>query len=84
MLDLLQLHCPPTWVLEKGEVFGHMDRLIMGGLIRHWGVSVETVAEADLAIAHPSCATVQVRLQLLYSWCWWYCCGCCCCCCCWW
>jgi len=35
-LDLLQLHCPPTSVLESGEVFGHLRRLVKEDLISYW------------------------------------------------
>eukprot|EP00937_MAST-01D_sp_MAST-1D-sp2_P000444 g444.t1 len=59
-LDLLQLHCPPTHVLENGEVFAHCERLVTEGVIAHWGCSVETLAEADLCLARPSCASIQV------------------------
>ena len=35
-LDLLQLHCPPTHVYEKGDVFGICDRLVAEGKVKHW------------------------------------------------
>ncbi len=45
-LDLLQLHCPHPAVYERPEVFGILDDLVAAGKVRHYGVSVETVAEA--------------------------------------
>src|SRR5262249_9996218 len=36
-LDLVQLHCPPTEVYDRPEVFGALDRLIEAGKIRHYG-----------------------------------------------
>ena len=40
-LDLVQLHCPPTDVYYKPELFGALDRMREAGKIRHYGVSVE-------------------------------------------
>ncbi|HMO26035.1 MAG TPA: aldo/keto reductase, partial [Tepidisphaeraceae bacterium] len=45
-IDLLQLHCPPTEVYERDEVFGVLDDLVRAGKLRHYGVSVEKVDEA--------------------------------------
>jgi aryl-alcohol dehydrogenase-like predicted oxidoreductase len=59
-LDLLQLHCPPTEVYYRPEVFGILDGLVKAGKIRHYGVSVETVEEALKAIEFPNVQTVQI------------------------
>ncbi len=59
-LDLVQLHCPPTEVFYRPEVFGALDRLVTKGKIRHYGVSVEKVEEALKAIEYPGVATVQI------------------------
>ncbi|MCA1369257.1 aldo/keto reductase [Bradyrhizobium sp. BRP14] len=59
-LDLVQLHCPPTEVYYRPEVFGALDRLVTKGKIRHYGVSVEKVEEALKAIEYPGVATVQI------------------------
>ncbi|RMG61097.1 MAG: aldo/keto reductase [Bacteroidetes bacterium] len=64
-LDLVQLHCPPTPVYENGEVFAVLDDLKAAGKIRHYGVSVETVAEAERAIQWPGVATVQIIFNLM-------------------
>jgi len=64
-IDLLQLHCPPTDVLRGDSVFEALRRLQAEGKILHWGVSVETVEEAMLAIAQPDCATVQIIFNML-------------------
>src|SRR5262245_47703472 len=58
-LDLLQLHCPPTEVFYRPEVFEFMDRLVTAGKIAHYGVSVEKVEEALKAIEYPGVQTVQ-------------------------
>jgi aryl-alcohol dehydrogenase-like predicted oxidoreductase len=59
-LDLLQLHCPPTEVYYRPEVFGILDGMVKAGKIRHYGVSVETVEEALKAIEFPNVQTVQI------------------------
>ena len=60
VLDLVQLHCPPTEVYYRPELFGALDRLVAKGKIRHYGVSVEKVEEALKAIEYPGVATVQI------------------------
>ena len=59
-LDLLQLHCPPTEVYYRPEVFDALDRLATAGKIRFYGVSVEKVEEALKAIEYPNVASVQI------------------------
>ena len=63
-LDLVQLHCVPANILRDGEIFNTMDQLVDKGLIRHWGASVETLEEAELCLAHPNCATLQIIFNL--------------------
>ncbi|MBS3966613.1 MAG: aldo/keto reductase [Truepera sp.] len=63
-LDLVQLHCPPTEVYYRPEVFAALDDLVQEGLIRHYGVSVEKVEEALKAIEYPGVATVQIIFNL--------------------
>ncbi|MFC5567801.1 aldo/keto reductase [Rubellimicrobium aerolatum] len=60
ILDLVQLHCPPTEVFYRPEVFGALDDLVREGKIRHYGVSVEKVEEALKAIEFPNVASVQI------------------------
>src|SRR5512135_13370 len=52
-IDLLQLHCPPTEVYYRPEVFGVLDDLVQQGKLRYYGVSVERVEEALKAIEYP-------------------------------
>ena len=59
-LDLLQLHCPPTEVYYRPEVFALLDDFVKAGKIRHYGVSVEKVEEALKAIEFPNVQTVQI------------------------
>lgn len=59
-IDLLQLHCPPTEVYYRPEIFGVLDDLVKEGKIRYYGVSVERVEEALKAIEFPNVQTVQI------------------------
>jgi aryl-alcohol dehydrogenase-like predicted oxidoreductase len=59
-LDLLQLHCPPTALYDRSDVFGILDDLVQAGKIRHYGVSVEKIDEALKAIEYPNVQTVQI------------------------
>jgi aryl-alcohol dehydrogenase-like predicted oxidoreductase len=59
-LDLLQLHCPPTDVYYRPEVFEALDGLVAAGKLRYYGVSVERVEEALKAIEYPGVQSVQI------------------------
>jgi aryl-alcohol dehydrogenase-like predicted oxidoreductase len=63
-IDLLQLHCPPTDVYYRPEVFGILDDLVEAGKIRHYGVSVEKVEEALKAIEYPGVETIQIIFNM--------------------
>lgn len=63
-LDLVQLHCPPTEVYYRPEVFGILDDLVEAGKVRHYGVSVEKVEEALKAIEYPNVKTVQIIFNI--------------------
>ena len=63
-LDLVQLHCPPTEVFYRPEVFGVMDDLVAAGKLRFYGVSVEKVEEALKAIEYPNVQTVQIIFNM--------------------
>ncbi|WP_194408825.1 aldo/keto reductase [Microbacterium cremeum] len=59
-LDLVQLHCPPTAVIEDDATYDALDALVADGTIAAYGVSVETCAQALAAIARPSVSNVQI------------------------
>ena len=63
-LDLVQLHCPPTEVYYRPEVFAALDELKRAGKIQHYGVSVEKVEEALKATDFPGIATVQIIFNI--------------------
>jgi aryl-alcohol dehydrogenase-like predicted oxidoreductase len=63
-LDLLQLHCPPTDVYYRPEMFAALDEIKAKGKIKHYGVSVERVEEAMKAIEYPGVETVQIIFNM--------------------
>jgi aryl-alcohol dehydrogenase-like predicted oxidoreductase len=63
-LDLIQLHCPPTEVYYRSEIFDFFDRLKKEGKILNLGVSVEKVEEALKAIEYPNVSTIQIIFNM--------------------
>ena len=59
-LDLVQWHCPPTETIKREGMYELFDAMVAEGLIAAYGVSVEEVEQAELAIAHPNIASVQI------------------------
>lgn len=64
-IDLLQLHCVPTEILRKGEVFDWLRTLQQEGLIAHFGASIETVEEGLICLEQPGLTTLQVIFNVL-------------------
>jgi aryl-alcohol dehydrogenase-like predicted oxidoreductase len=62
-LDLVQLHCPPDEVYAMESVFDALDEMVAEDRMRAYGVSVETCAQALVAIARPHVATIQIILN---------------------
>jgi aryl-alcohol dehydrogenase-like predicted oxidoreductase len=63
LIDLVQLHCPPTAVYSSDAVFDALDTLVGEERIAAYGVSVETCEQALTAIARPGVASVQIILN---------------------
>ncbi|ULJ73836.1 aldo/keto reductase [Rhizobium gallicum] len=59
-LDLVQLHCPPTEVLYRSQVFDGLNELQKAGKIKGYGVSVSTVEEGLKAIEFPGVESIQI------------------------
>jgi aryl-alcohol dehydrogenase-like predicted oxidoreductase len=59
-IDLIQLHCPPTKVYYRPEIFGEFQKMKEEGKILNLGVSVEKVEEALKAIEFDNVTTVQI------------------------
>lgn len=63
-LDLIQLHCPPTEVYYRPEIFELFDKLKDEGKIKNLGISVEKVEEALKGIEYPNVSTVQIIFNM--------------------
>jgi aryl-alcohol dehydrogenase-like predicted oxidoreductase len=63
-LDLTQFHCIPFDVLQRGEVFEHVRELKREGKIRDFGVSVESMAEADFCVKQEGVAALQIIFNI--------------------
>lgn len=59
-LDLVQLHCIPEEVLEKGDIFDALRNLQEEGLIRGFGASVETKREGLLCMKQEGLVSLQI------------------------
>jgi aryl-alcohol dehydrogenase-like predicted oxidoreductase len=62
-LDLVQLHCPPSAVIDADATYDALDALVTNGSIAAYGVSVETCDQALAAIARPGVASIQIILN---------------------
>ncbi len=49
-LDMVLLHCPPTPVFRRDDIFAELDRLKAVGKVRDYGVSIEKVSEGLAAL----------------------------------
>ncbi|MDO4259642.1 MAG: aldo/keto reductase [Actinomycetaceae bacterium] len=63
-LDLVQLHCPPTEVLNNPATWETLREMVDEGRIRAFGASVETCDQALLAI-EGGAASIQIILNIL-------------------
>ncbi|NIP99158.1 MAG: aldo/keto reductase [Nitrospinaceae bacterium] len=63
-LDLTQLHCLPPDVLKQGDVFDWLRDLKREGKIQRFGVSVESVEEARLALEEDGVDSIQIIFNL--------------------
>jgi aryl-alcohol dehydrogenase-like predicted oxidoreductase len=64
VIDLIQLHCPPTAVYSDERVYDALDRLVDEKIIAAYGVSVETCDEALAALNQSRLASVQIILNV--------------------
>jgi aryl-alcohol dehydrogenase-like predicted oxidoreductase len=63
-IDLLQLHCPPTALYRRADVFGILDDLVSAGKLRYYGVSVELEEEALAAMDYAGVQAVQIIFNM--------------------
>ncbi|REL38975.1 aldo/keto reductase [Rhodohalobacter sp. SW132] len=59
-IDLIQLHCPPTEVYYRPEIFGEFEKLKEEGKIQNLGVSIEKVEEGIKALEYDNVTSIQV------------------------
>ena len=62
-LQLVQLHCPPSAVIDADATYDALDELVDDGAIAAYGVSVETVDQALSAMTRTHVASVQIILN---------------------
>lgn len=63
-IDLIQLHCIPQAVMERGEIFDWLRTVQQEGLIRFFGSSVETVEEALICARQDDLSSLQVIFNI--------------------
>jgi aryl-alcohol dehydrogenase-like predicted oxidoreductase len=63
-LDLTQLHCVPTAILQEGEIFEWLRKLRDEGKIQQFGASVESMDEALICLEQPGLASLQIIFNL--------------------
>lgn len=63
-VDLTQLHCVPSEVLMRGDLFGWLEELKREGKIRAYGASVESMDEALWCCRQPGCASLQIIFSI--------------------
>ena len=63
-IDLIQLHCPPTEVYYRPEVFALFDLLKEEGKIKHLGVSIEKVEEGLKAMEFENVTSIQLIFNM--------------------
>lgn len=63
-LDLVQLHCPPFGVYYNPSVFEALEDMVERGKIAYYGVSVEKVEQALIAMQYPNMVSVQIIFNM--------------------
>jgi len=63
-IDLLQLHCPPTETYSKKETYEMLDEIVTKGKIANYGISVETVSQAQEALKYPNIKSIQIIFNI--------------------
>lgn len=62
-LDMVLLHCPPTSVYRKDELFAGLDKIKQSGKIANYGVSIEKVSEGIQAMEY-GIAAIEVIFNM--------------------
>ena len=64
VLDLTQLHCIPTELMESGEVFEWLRELQKEGKIKKFGASVESISEAQTCLKQEGLVSLQIIFNI--------------------
>ncbi|MZH04703.1 MAG: aldo/keto reductase [Nitrospinae bacterium] len=64
-LDLTQVHCPPTELIKQGEMFHWLRTLKKEGKIKEFGVSVESMEEAEICLKQEGLCSLQIIFNVL-------------------
>lgn len=62
-LDLILLHCPPTSVFARDDIFGELEKQKKAGKIANYGVSIEKVSEGLQAMEY-DIAAIEVIFNM--------------------
>ena len=63
-LDLTQLHCIPTKLIESGEVFDWLRTLKQEGKVKQFGASVESISEAQICLKQEGLTSLQIIFNI--------------------
>jgi len=63
-LDLVQLHCIPTEVMQQGDVFDTLRELKQAGKIKRFGTSVESMDEALMCLEQEGLSSLQIIFNI--------------------
>ena len=64
-IDLYMLHNPSVDNMSTEDSYALLEKAKSDGKIRHWGVSVNTVPECELAVSQGRAATMQMEYNIL-------------------
>lgn len=64
-LDLTQVHCPPTELIKQGEMFDWLRTLKKEGKIKEFGLSVESMEEAEFCLQQEGLSSLQIIFNVL-------------------
>lgn len=63
-IDLIQLHCIPESVTAQGDIFEWLRTVQQEGLVKNFGASVETVADALVCLQQDGLTSLQVIFNI--------------------
>lgn len=66
-LDLLHLHRLPKELLQNEQVWHWLDDFRKEGLIKHYGVCVDSIDEAQVCLDRPHLTSVQIAVNVFHQ-----------------